>query len=186
MKRNQFVRTLLAAFPATAYASRWNFRGQNAKGFKVAAGEGRYHGHILLKGVNANVLDVKISGKDTAGALAVFEQTSRSPGRGTPLHVHLEQDEIFYVLAGEYRFRVGDDVYALQAGDSIFLPRRVPHAWTQVSARGKMTVLLQPAGQLEEFFVTLASLQYEPTPDEIARIFADHGMQVVGPPLSLD
>jgi hypothetical protein len=32
------------------------------KGIKISAGEGRYHGHIKLKGVNVNILDVKISG----------------------------------------------------------------------------------------------------------------------------
>lgn len=64
-------------------------------GFKVSAGEGRLHGHIKLKGVNSNVLDVKVSGKDTDGDLAIFEQTGLSSMRGTPLHVHHVQDEVF-------------------------------------------------------------------------------------------
>jgi hypothetical protein len=51
------------------------------------------------------------------------------------------------------------------AGDSIFLPRKVPHAWTQVSSIGKMAVILQPAGKLENFFVTMAALDHEPTTD---------------------
>ncbi|GAB2953679.1 hypothetical protein GCM10027048_18620 [Hymenobacter coalescens] len=36
---------------------------------------------------------MKGSGQDTGGALAVFEQISRSQGRGTPLHVHPGQDD---------------------------------------------------------------------------------------------
>ena len=156
------------------------------KGFKVNKGEGRYHGHIQLKGVNANVLDVKISGKDTNGDLAVFEQTSLSPKRGTPLHVHPNQDEIFHVQEGEYAFLVGEDHHRLTAGDCIFLPRNVPHAWTQVSDTGRMTVILQPAGKLEAFFVTMASLKQEPSKEEMAKIFAAHDMQVVGPPLKVD
>ena len=156
------------------------------KGFKVSNDEGRYHGHIQLKGVNSNILDVKVSGKDTNGSLAIFEQTSLSPKRGTPLHVHPNQDEVFYILEGEYAFLVGTDRYQLTVGDSIFLPRKVPHAWTQVSERGRMTVILQPAGKLEEFFVTMASLEKEPSKEEIARIFAAHDMQVVGPPLKVD
>ncbi|MCC3154556.1 cupin domain-containing protein [Hymenobacter sp. BT770] len=156
------------------------------KGFKVAAGEGRFHGHIQLKGVNANVLDVKVSGKDTAGALAIFEQTSLSPKRGTPLHLHHSQDEIFTVLEGEYYFQVGDQKFQLKSGECIFLPRKVPHAWTQVSERGKMYVTLQPAGKLEEFFVALAALTHEPTPAEMAQLFAAHEMKIVGPPLAVD
>jgi len=41
----------------------------------------------------------------------------------------------------------------LTIGDSIFLPRKIAHAWTQVSEKGKMTVILQPAGKLENFLL---------------------------------
>ncbi|ETZ20965.1 cupin domain-containing protein [Pedobacter sp. V48] len=156
------------------------------KGLKVNRGEGRLHGHIKLRGVNANVLDVKVSGTDTGGNLAVFEQTSVSQGKGTPLHIHQLQDEMFYVLEGEYFFKVGDDKFHLAAGDSIFLPMRVPHAWTQISEKGKMTVIFQPAGKMENFFVTLAGLDHTPDPEELISIFADHEMKVVGPPLQLE
>jgi quercetin dioxygenase-like cupin family protein len=152
----------------------------------VNAGEGRIHGHMALNGVNSNILDVKVSGIDTDGALAIFEQTGLSQGRGTPLHVHHFQDEIFYVLEGEYYFQVGEEKYHLNLGESIFLPRKVPHAWTQVTEKGKMTVILQPAGKLEDFFMTMAALDHEPTAKEIAQIFADNEMQVVGPPLKID
>jgi len=186
MKRRKFIQATLAATPLATTVQLDNQSDRATKGFKVNSGEGRYHGHIQLKGVNVNVLDVKISGKDTDGDLAVFEQTSLSPKRGTPLHVHPNQDEVFHVQEGEYAFRVGEDLFRLQAGDSVFLPRKVPHAWTQVSERGRMTVILQPAGKLEDFFVAMAALEKEPTPEEIAKIFAANEMQVVGPPLKVD
>lgn len=187
MKRRRFLQTSLAALPLTAApAALATAAGRSPKGFRISAGEGRFHGHIQLKGVNQNILDVKVSGKDTGGDLAIFEQTSLSPGRGTPLHVHLGQDEIFYVLDGEYAFLVGEEQFRLRTGDSVFLPRNVPHAWTQVSPRGKMTVTMQPAGKLEEFFVAMAALKTEPSPPEIARLFAAHDMKVVGPPLKVD
>jgi quercetin dioxygenase-like cupin family protein len=157
---------------------------QKVKGFKISAGEGRIHGHLKLKGVNANIQDVKVSGSDTEGGMAIFEQTSISHGKGTPLHVHHSQDEVFYVLEGSYYFQVGDEKFSLTKGDSIFLPRTVPHSWIQVSETGKMTVIVQPAGKFEDFLVTIASLDHEPTPKEIQKIFADNDMQVVGPPLT--
>lgn len=105
IKRRKFLHTTLAT---SSFASAIYFQDKPAldKGFKVRAGEGRRHGHIQLKGVNSNILDVKVSGKDTNGTLAVFEQTSLSPKRGTPLHVHPSQDEIFHILEGEYYFQV--------------------------------------------------------------------------------
>lgn len=45
----------------------------------------------------------------------------------------------------------------MNVGDSIFLPHKIPQAWTQKSEKGKMTVILQPAGKLEDFFVTMAA-----------------------------
>ncbi|TGE20162.1 cupin domain-containing protein [Hymenobacter elongatus] len=186
MQRRRFVQTTLAALPFVAAAPARFLADQPAKGFKVGAGEGRLHGHMQLKGVNSNILDLKVSGLDTNGGLAIFEQTSISPGRGTPLHVHLAQDEVFYVLDGEYYFQVGDDKFRLQTGDSIFLPRQVPHAWTQVSAKGKMTVTFQPAGKMEEFFATMAARKTEPTPEEITKLFAACEMKVVGPPLTVE
>lgn len=187
MKRRKFIQTTVAVVPLAATAYQIPTKtDRDSKGFKVNAGEGRYHGHIQLKGVNSNILDVKVSGKDTNGDLAVFEQTSLSPKRGTPLHVHPNQDEMFHVQEGEYAFLVGGDTYQLKTGDTIFLPSKVPHAWTQISAKGRMTVIFQPAGKLEEFFVMMAGLTKEPTPEEIAKIFADHDMKVVGPPLKVD
>lgn len=150
------------------------------------AGESRKRGHLRLKGVNVNILDVKISGSDTNGGMAIFEQTSLSPKRGTPLHVHLEQDEVFYVIEGAYYFQVGDEKFDLKAGDSIFLPRNVPHAWTQVADKGKMIVVFQPAGKMEDFFVSLSGMDHDPSPEEIARLFKDNQMQIVGPPLKVD
>ncbi len=186
MKRKKFLLTMLASVPLGAFMPMIKKITRTDKGFKVSAGEGRIHGHIQLKGVNENILDVKVSGKDTEGDLAIFEQTGLSPKRGTPLHVHHFQDEIFYVLEGEYHFQVGAEKHQLKAGDSIFLPRKVPHAWSQMSDRGKMTVILQPAGKLEEFFVAMASLEKIPSHELIAQIFADHEMEVVGPPLQVD
>ena len=188
MKRFKFIASILTMMsaPIFAFSQLPGKLTRQKKGFKILAGEGRIHGHIKLKGVNSNILDVKISGSDTNGDLAIFEQTSISQGRGTPLHIHASQDEIFYVIEGSYKFQVGEDKYDLTTGDSIFLPRQVAHAWTQVSEKGKMTVTMQPAGKLENFFITIAALNHEPSQQEIAKIFADNDMQVVGPPLKIN
>ena len=45
---------------------------------------------------------------------------------------------------------------------------------------------MQPAGKLENFFITMAALNHEPSQQEIAKIFADNDMEVVGPPLKIN
>lgn len=44
-----------------------------------------------------------------------------------------------------------------------------------------MSVIMQPAGKPGNFFITMSELDHEPTQSEIAKIFVDNDMQVVGP-----
>lgn len=154
------------------------------KGFKVGSGEARYGMHYKMKGVTLNTLDIKISGQNTDGELAVFEQTGLTPNGGPPLHIHPHQDEWFYVVEGEYLFQVGDEKHSMQAGDTIFLPRNVPHAFVQLTEKARTIVSYLPAGKMEAFFATTDKWASPPTEDEIRKVFADHDMQVVGPPLN--
>jgi quercetin dioxygenase-like cupin family protein len=188
MKRNTFIASIFALFvsPILSFSQIKNAIIKKDKGFKINSGEGRIHGHMKMQSVNSNILDIKISGSDTNGDLAIFEQISLSQGKGTPLHIHNSQDEIFYVIEGAFYFQVGEEKHNLTIGDSIFLPRKVPHAWTQVSEKGKMIVMVQPAGKLENFFVTMAALDHKPADEEVKKIFSDNDMYVVGPPLKIN
>ncbi len=154
----------------------------SANSFIVKAKEARFGIHTPFMGVNPN--DVKISGKDTNGQLAVFEYVGTQKV-GPSFHIHFDQDEIFTVVEGEYLFQVGEKKDILKPGDTIFLPRQVPHTWIQLSDLGKLIYYLQPAGKMEEFFMTMNDLKGRPTADEMDKIHAAHGMKVVGPPLSL-
>lgn len=144
--------------------------------------ESRFGDVVKFLGVHPN--DLKISSKDTDGQLSVFEYTGLGKV-GPALHVHFNQDEIFMVTEGEYRFVVGGETKNLVAGDTIFLPRNIPHTWIQTSEKGKMIYFLQPAGKMEEFFLIMNKFTERPSPEEIDRIHAAHDMKVVGPPLTL-
>ena len=185
MKRNTFILTALLALPLAACARfKTNLAMRTVKGFRVKPGEARFGQHYKMKGVTLNVLDMKISGKDTGGDLAVFEQTGLTPNGGPPLHIHPHQDEWFYVVEGDYLFQVSEEKMNLQTGDTIFLPRNVPHAFIQLSEKGKMIVSYLPAGHMEDFFKVTDQWTSPPSKEEVAKVFADHDMQVVGPPLT--
>lgn len=149
-------------------------------GFVVKATQSRFGEKTLISGNNPN--DIKISSKDTNGMLSIFEYTGNDKG-GPPLHVHTKQDEIFFIVEGEYLFQVGNDKYTLKAGDTIFLPRSVPHAFAQLTDKGKMFFIFQPSGKMEDFFRVIGKLSSPPTAEQGARIFSEHDMRVVGPPL---
>ena len=44
-------------------------------------------------------------------------------GSEPPPHVHSREDEFFHVLSGEMRFYVDGEVFAVTAGECMFLPR---------------------------------------------------------------
>ena len=183
MKRRHFLMlSALAASPVMSYAY-YSRNDRPKKGIKVASGKSRFGEEIKLQGVNQN--DNKVSGKDTNGDLAVFEYTGMVKG-GPPMHVHLDQDEVFYVIAGVYLFKIGEDTFEAKAGDTLFGPRGVPHTWIQLGdTPGKLVYVVQPAGKMEEFFQKISSLQGIPTQAEIEKIHLEHGMKVVGPPLAI-
>jgi quercetin dioxygenase-like cupin family protein len=158
---------------------------RSRNGFRVSSGEARNGEHYQMKGVTLNVLDNKISSLDTDGDIAVFEQNGYTPKGGPPLHIHLHQDEFFYIVEGQYLFQVGEVQYRMNPGDTVFLPRKVKHAFAQLSDQGKVIVSYIPAGRMEDFFRETDSWTAPPTAEEIERVFKDHEMKVVGPPLEV-
>lgn len=181
MNRRQFLHFPLAlALTGTAAAAE-PVRG--SRGIKVPAGKDRYAEELLLMGGR---FDLKVSSRDTGGDLCIYDTFRESKG-GPALHLHHSQDEWFYVLAGRFKVRVGEDLTELGPGDSAFAPRRIPHAFALVSeGEGRMLVLFQPAGSMEDFFRKMAGFGPDIPPNEEAvmrRLCHDHGMEVVGPPL---
>jgi len=153
-------------------------------GFSVAAGKDRSGEHIRLGG---EPNDCKVSVQDTDGAMCVFEFTG---GGGGPRHLHHDQEEWIYIIDGEFQFEVGEKRYRVGRGESVFIPRKVPHVWACVSGKpGKIINVYQPAGKMEDFFRELGKYHGKPyvhealSIDEFRQLFHDHGMDLLGPPL---
>jgi mannose-6-phosphate isomerase-like protein (cupin superfamily) len=132
------------------------------------------------------VIDIKVSTLDTDGGLSVLEITSFDKG-GPARHLHHEQDEWFYVVEGEYVSEVGEERYELGPGDSVLAPRKVAHVWAHVGeGTGRLIAALQPAGEIEAFFDNLATLGSSPKREELQRAFSSYGLELIGPPLSIE
>lgn len=156
--------------------------GKAEKAFYVPNGKDRFQDELLIWGIIP--LQIKVSSKDTVGSLFVFEHANMPKG-GPPMHFHYEQDEWFYAMEGEFSFVVGDEKFMLRPGDSLFAPRMIPHAWAYIGDKpGTLLLAVQPAGSLEEFFMKCCDMTRPPTPEEADKLFAAHGMKVVGPPLN--
>jgi len=188
MKRRLFLhRSLpllalpLASMPALPRAS------PPPQSIATPDGQARDHERIVVGPVP---ILFKVLPKDTDGDLAAFVSANNVPGFGPPLHVHYSLDEFFCVLAGEFVFQVGADQTRLRPGDTLLIPRNVPHAFDCVSAQpGKLLVTMQPANHMDDFFRQLAQLLPGPgtpsDPEAIQKLYQAHDSTIVGPPLRL-
>ena len=120
--------------------------------FSLLAGNGE-----PLRFAGAEFL-IKASAETTGGSFSILEEIDPLD---TPLHVHKNEDELFFVLEGEHVFQVGDEEFPAGPGDMVFAPRGTPHAQRRVKPRtGRVLVLMSPAG-LENFFRELAQADRE-------------------------
>jgi mannose-6-phosphate isomerase-like protein (cupin superfamily) len=129
--------------------------------------------------------DAKVATADTGGGLFLWENlmtTKGGPGR----HLHFDQEEWFYVLEGRYVIEVGEERFFLNVGDSIYLPRGVPHVWAHISdGTGRLLGAVQPAGTFEQFVDEVRQAGSGITPKQQAELAQKHGMKNLGPPLDL-
>src|SRR5262249_33819971 len=95
------------------------------------------------------------------GAYLQFE-TTHAPGSSVPPHWHHDEDEAFYVLAGEYTFSIGDGRVTAPAGAFAFVPRGTVHAFTNSGqVRGRMLVTVTPGTGHEGLFRAVEALTRE-------------------------
>lgn len=89
---------------------------------------------------------IRVDAADTNGVYSFVEIIS-SPGDGTPLHLHQNEDEHIIVLEGTARVACGDKVFDAEAGGVVTLPRKIPHAWgNRSNARLRVAVVAFPGG----------------------------------------
>ena len=92
----------------------------------------------------------KATAQQTGGAFFIFEFESEG-GKVTPLHLHPDADETFYMLEGEILLHIDGKESRLGAGGLVVFPRGVPHAFMVTSSRARMLCFQNP-GAGEAFY----------------------------------
>jgi quercetin dioxygenase-like cupin family protein len=146
----------------------------SAKGFVVPAGGGRH----FASPTPGRSFAMKLLGRETGESIMMFEETLPA-GTASLHHLHRDSDEVAWVLAGEFSFKIGDEVTTGGPGTCAFMPRNVPHAWKNIgSETGRVLFLYTPAdagGYIE------AMAEGRPTNDaERAELLERHHWEVVG------
>jgi len=136
---------------------------------------------------------IRVSSQDGSDGISVLEHRA-SQGDSPPLHIHHDEDEIFHVLEGEVRYRVGDQERLASAGETLLTPKGLPHTYRVESAEARMLTITK--GEFENFIRAfgrpaerdgLPDPSGPPTPEQaeaLAHACRQFGIDLVGPPLS--
>lgn len=127
---------------------------------------------FVLAGI---VMKRLLSGDQTAGQFCLFENRSGGNTR-TPIHVHARDDETVYIIEGELTAMMDGKSRHLTAGESMFLPRGIPHQLVNMSGKPNRYVLIGTPAFFDRF-VEQAGHELQPdeivgppTPQEIERL----------------
>jgi quercetin dioxygenase-like cupin family protein len=129
-----------------------------------------------------NIARVHVDAEHSGGAYALVELTGPK-GDMPPLHIHEREDEAFYVLEGRMTVFVADWMIELEAGESAFAPRGVPHVYRVESNEARWLALVSPAGF--ETFVRQVAATPGLAPAALTEIAAEYGIEILGPPGTL-
>jgi mannose-6-phosphate isomerase-like protein (cupin superfamily) len=182
MERRSFLKAVTAAAPAAGLqtflvnqALAQTAAPAQGSPHVVGAGEDRF-GHAHSLGFSSILF--KVPASETAGGLFVMEHNHLLPG-GPPLHLHLNQEEWFYVIEGQVAFQVGDQRLELRAGESVLAPRRVPHTFSSVGAApGRLLIAFCPAGKMEQY---MRDAEKDRASAGDAEFMRRYEMELVGP-----
>jgi quercetin dioxygenase-like cupin family protein len=181
LKRRNFLKSAASAFPIALtqpFALATESSGTPLKEAHLVPAGQDLDGEARSLGFSH--IAFKTSTQETGGNLFLIEHSNLLPG-GPPLHLHLGQDEWFYVMEGEVHFQVGEKRLQLKSGDSVLAPRKIPHAFTGGSAKpAKMLIAFTPAGKMEQFFRDTAHGKVDLMD---AALFRRYDMELLGPPL---
>ena len=120
---------------------------------------------------------VRARGDQTGGAMSLSE--TRTPaGSGPPPHVHEREDEMFFVLEGEFSMTIGGETTTAGPGTFVFAPRGIPHAYVANVPSRHLTIVSPPGF---ERFLADAGEAAIAGPQAMAAVAARYGVTMLGP-----
>lgn len=137
---------------------------------------------------------VSVSEQNHGDGVSILEHRVRH-GDSPPLHIHRNEDEIFHILEGEFRFLLNGTELRAGVGATLHIPKGAAHSYRVESPAGGRFLTITARGDFERFVravsrpATRAGLPDPagpPPPAAIATLVktaADYGIEIIGPPL---
>lgn len=150
-----------------------------------AAGEGEA---IWAMG---SLFEIKLRSDESGGGLELAE-VHQPPGVATPLHSHDREAEVFYLLSGRMDYEAGGELFQLEEGSVMYLPKGIPHRFRIRGERPARILAIVNPGGLFDLYRTVGiaaeerTIPSSPDPAEFGRwasAATGFGLQLLGPPL---
>jgi quercetin dioxygenase-like cupin family protein len=136
-----------------------------------------------------SLITIKASAEQTGGRFSLVEFLSPE-GIATPLHVHRDDDETFYIIEGELTFYLEDgQPIPASAGSLVHVTGEAVHAYQVDSETARYLIITTP--QHERFFRAAFG---DPAPsrtlppegpldmERIGAAAGEYGVEILGPP----
>jgi quercetin dioxygenase-like cupin family protein len=146
--------------------------------------------HVIVNPLSGEQIVVRRTAGETGGSVLDWELLLAPGGRVPSSHAHPEQTEIFTVLEGRMRFRVGWRRLTAAPGDCVRVPPGIVHHFANAGPEpARVAVQSRPALAMEDLLETAAALAREqhaaaralPRPLELALFMADFEREVRAP-----
>jgi mannose-6-phosphate isomerase-like protein (cupin superfamily) len=142
-------------------------------------------GGEMIRSPLAGPMLLKAQAGTTGGHFTLLENEV-PPKAGPALHRHHNEDEMYYVLEGTFRFKLADRIELAPPGAFVYIPKGTPHCFQNLGDEpARFLVMFTPSG-MERFFEGTASLPPGPMDTDAHRTIArDCAMEILGPPLAI-
>jgi quercetin dioxygenase-like cupin family protein len=145
---------------------------------------------VIVNPLSGEQIVILRTAAQTDGAVLDWELTLAPGGKVPSSHAHPAQEEVFTILEGTMRFRIGRRRLTATGGDVVRIPPGVVHHFANAGhVPARVAVESRPALAMEELLKTAAALAQEqhragralPRPLELALFMADFEREVRAP-----
>ncbi|MGN6604596.1 MAG: cupin domain-containing protein [Ginsengibacter sp.] len=141
-----------------------------------------------------SLVNIRVSERENPDGISLLEHRAYQ-NDSPPQHIHENEDEIFYVLEGEFRFLIDKEEFRLKKGDILTAPKGIPHTYKIESAEGGRWMTITSGKDFEQFVkaigrpagkIELPKKHGAPSNEEVEELThkaAEYHIIIAGPPL---
>jgi quercetin dioxygenase-like cupin family protein len=99
---------------------------------------------------------IKLPSQDSENRMTVVT-VEVPPGSGVASHIHLYEEESYYMLMGAMTVKVGEEESIVQTGDFVHIPTGTPHSYRNDGPQTSRFLAWTIGGELDRFFLAMGA-----------------------------